>query len=252
LYVALDCEHLHASSARYALADVEEVVIGRAEQRSARRCVEQGASRLSLGLPDRWLSSSHACLSRVLGKWMLEDSKSKNGTFVNGAPITRVELADGDVVEAGHVFFVFRDVEVPASGASGDAEAKALPSSAPGLRTLVPHLEDSFAKLARVAPSEVSVVVHGESGTGKELIARAIHQLSGRPGPFIAVNCGALPPALVEGELFGHKKGAFSGATEDRPGLVRAAHHGTLFLDEIGDLPAAAQPAFLRVLQGAK
>ena len=219
LYVALDCEHLHVSSARYALAGVDEVVIGRNEQRSARRSIEQGVPRLSLGLPDRWLSSTHACLSRLLGKWMLVDAKSKNGTFVNGAPITRVELADGDVVETGHVFFVFRSVEAPTGDAPGDTEAAGLPSPAPGLRTLVPHLEERFAKLARVAPSDVSVVVHGESGTGKELIARAVHQLSGRPGPFIAVNCGALPPALIEGELFGHKKGAFSGATEDRPGL---------------------------------
>jgi DNA-binding NtrC family response regulator len=249
LYVALDCEHLHASSARYALGGVAEVVIGRAEERSARRSSVGGALRLSLGLPDRWLSSTHALLSPLLGKWILEDAESKNGTFVNGAPIKRVELADGDVVEAGHVFFVFRCVESPTSGASGDSEGARLPSPAPGLRTLVPHLEESFAKLARVAPSDVSVVIHGESGTGKELIARAVHQLSGRPGPFIAVNCGALPPALIESELFGHKKGAFSGATEDRPGLVRAAHRGTLFLDEIGDLPAAAQPAFLRVLQ---
>jgi DNA-binding NtrC family response regulator len=247
LYVAFDCEHLHASSARHSLAGVYEVVIGRAEQRSARRSSEGGALRLSLGLPDRWLSSSHAYLSRVLGKWILEDATSKNGTFVNGTRITRVELADGDVVECGHVFFVFRCLE--ASGALGDTEAARLPSPASGLRTLVPHLEESFAKLARIAPSDVSVVVHGESGTGKELIARAVHQLSGRPGPFIAVNCGALSPALIESELFGHKKGAFSGATEDRKGWVRAAHRGTLFLDEIGDLPAAAQPAFLRVLQ---
>ena len=249
LYAALDCEHLHASSARYALADVDEVIIGRAEQRSARRSIEGGAPRLSLGLPDRWLSSTHARLSKVLGKWILADAKSKNGTFVNGAPVTRVELADGDVVEAGHIFFVFRCVEALSSSAPGDIEAASLPSPAPGMRTLVPHLEESFARLARVAPSDVSVVVHGESGTGKELIARAVHQLSGRPGPFIAVNCGALPPTLIESELFGYKKGAFSGAIEDRPGLVRAAHRGTLFLDEIGDLSAAAQPAFLRVLQ---
>lgn len=249
LYVALDCEHPHASSARYALAGVDEVVIGRAEQRSTRRSIEQGVPRLSLGLPDRWLSSTHACLSRVLGKWMLVDAKSKNGTFVNGAPVTRVELSDGDVVETGHVFFVFRNVEPLTGSAAGDADAASLPSPAPGLRTLVPGLEDRFAKLARVAPSDVSVVVHGESGTGKELVARGVHQLSGRPGSFVAVNCGALAPALIESELFGHKKGAFSGATEERPGLVRAAHRGTLFLDEIGDLPAAAQPAFLRVLQ---
>ena len=100
-----------------------------------------------------------------------------------------------------------------------------------------------------MARSPVSVVLRGETGTGKEVIARAVHTLSRRPGDFVAMNCGALPDHLVESELFGHKKGAFSGATEDRPGLVRAAHQWTLFLDEIGDLPAPSQAAFLRVLQ---
>ena len=103
--------------------------------------------------------------------------------------------------------------------------------------------------MATFARSQVPVLVSGETGTGKELIASAIHQLSGRPGPFVAVNCGAIAPNLVESELFGYRKGAFSGALEDRPGLVRSSEHGTLLLDEIGDLPLAAQAALLRVLQ---
>jgi transcriptional regulator of acetoin/glycerol metabolism len=249
LYLALECEQPHGASTRHSLAGVDEVVIGRAERRAMHREVERGVSRLTLGVADRWLSGMHVRLTRVLGKWMLEDMESKNGTFVNGSPVKRTELSDGDIVEAGHVFFVFRLSEELLNDAPRDVLATTVPRPAPGCHSLIPHLDLSFARLARVAASDVAVIVYGESGTGKELVARGVHQLSGRPGPFIAVNCGALPSALIESELFGHKKGAFSGATEDRPGLVRAAHRGTLFLDEIGDLPSAAQPAFLRVLQ---
>jgi DNA-binding NtrC family response regulator len=93
------------------------------------------------------------------------------------------------------------------------------------------------------------VLLQGETGTGKELVARAVHELSGRSGAFVAVNCGALPPNLIEAELFGHRRGAFTGAVGERLGLVRAADGGTLFLDEVGELPATSQAAFLRVLQ---
>jgi DNA-binding NtrC family response regulator len=111
------------------------------------------------------------------------------------------------------------------------------------------ELAQRFAQIARIAPSAVPVLVRGETGTGKEVLARAIHEASGRRGPFVAINCGALPRELVESELFGHRRGAFSGASEDREGLVRRAHQGTLFLDEIAELPLESQVALLRVLQ---
>src|SRR5262249_44720989 len=95
----------------------------------------------------------------------------------------------------------------------------------------------------------VPVLLQGESGTGKELLARAIHRLSGRTGEFVAVNCGGIAPNLVEGELFGYRKGAFSGAERDHPGLLLASSGGTLFLDEIGDLPPEARAALWGVLQ---
>src|SRR3989442_1997706 len=117
------------------------------------------------------------------------------------------------------------------------------------MATLSPAFALELERVATFARSQVPVLVSGETGTGKELIASAIHELSGRPGPFVAVNCGAIAPNLVESELFGYRKGAFSGALEDRPGLVRSSEHGTLLLDEIGDLPLAAQAALLRVLQ---
>src|SRR6266852_9046673 len=103
-------------------------------------------------------------------------------------------------------------------------------------------------KLEAIAASTVSVVLQGESGTGKEVAATAMHRLSGRVGPFLPVNCGGLPETLIESELFGSRKGAFSGADKDRPGLVRSADGGTLFLDEIGELSPSAQVALLRVL----
>jgi two-component system response regulator PilR (NtrC family) len=122
----------------------------------------------------------------------------------------------------------------------------------PALQRLVGRSESMqqvHAMVAKVARSMAPVLVHGESGTGKELVARAVHELSSRGGPFIAVNCGAIPENLLEAEFFGYRKGAFTGAAEDREGFFQAAQGGTLFLDEIGDLPLAMQSKLLRVIQ---
>src|SRR5690606_7428814 len=100
-----------------------------------------------------------------------------------------------------------------------------------------------------IASTEASVLILGETGTGKELIARAIHTHSGRDGRFVAINCGGIPEALVDSELFGYEKGTFTGAHTSKEGLIRGAHGGTLFLDEIGNMPLSAQFSLLRTLQ---
>ena len=144
----------------------------------------------------------------------------------------------------------------PGPAPSARTPAAVARTAAPARTALERMVGDSSAMqqvrslVERVALSMAPVLVHGESGTGKELVARAIHECSPRQaGPFVAVNCGAIPEALLEAEFFGYRKGAFTGANEDRGGFFQAAQGGTLFLDEIGDLPLQMQSKLLRVIQ---
>jgi DNA-binding NtrC family response regulator len=242
---ACECDEPLAPSSRHLLDEIDVVTLGRGP-REARRI--HGERRLDLRVPDRRMSGEHCRLERRGGGWLLEDLRSKNGCIVNGALTPRAMLAPGDVVELGHTFFLYADAPAPPDARPDMMEGE-VPAPAGPLVTFVASLERQFAALARIADTAVSVVLLGETGTGKEIVARALHEMSRRPGPFVAVNCGALPESLLESELFGHKKGAFSGAVADRPGFVRSADTGTLFLDEIGELPPPSQVAFLRVLQ---
>jgi DNA-binding NtrC family response regulator len=144
--------------------------------------------------------------------------------------------------------FVFRSDLPTRADTAGDV-AIDLHAQTAAFATLIPELAAAFATLARIAASNVPVLLSGETGAGKELLARAIHERSGREGDFVAINCGAIPDTQVEAQLFGQVKGGFSGATRNEPGYLRAAHRGTLFLDEVGELPQSSQAALLRVLE---
>jgi len=234
-------------SSRHLLDDVDEVSFGRGPRR-ATRAVDGGRSTLEIRIPDPRMSADHGRLFRGPLGWVLEDLRSKNGAVVDGAVTRRAVVTDGTLLELGHTCLMFCVAPVEA-GAAADRMAGDASELPPGLATFDGPLADGFAALAQIARTPVSVVLLGETGTGKELVARALHELSSRAGGFVAVNCGALPSTLLEAELFGSRQGAYTGATSDRLGLIRSSDRGTLFLDEIGELPQAAQAAFLRVLQ---
>ena len=224
-------------AARWSLTGIDRVEIGRGPARAVRR----SGTTLRVDCPDPYMSAGHLRFERERAHWAAIDAGSRNGILVGGARQEHAIVTAREIVEAGRSFFLLRTDE-----AAGPFE---LAAGGDPLATLDPALAARFDELRRIAASDVPVLVGGPTGTGKERIARAIHELSRRRGAFVAVNCGALPATLVESELFGHRKGAFSGAIADSPGLVVASSGGTLFLDEIGDLPAAAQAALLRVLE---
>jgi transcriptional regulator with PAS, ATPase and Fis domain len=249
LFLVMECARPLAGGARVAVSPGDEVVIGRGEARRIARTRDGKLAGARLSVPDRRMSADHARVAAGPEGTFVEDLDSTNGTLVDGASVQRAPLRDGSVLEIGRTLFVYRELVGPRTLKVSDCDAETDDGTPPGLATLSPVLAEAADRLKRVAPSLVTVMLRGETGTGKEITARAVHALSKRPGPFVAINCGAIPANLVESQLFGHLKGAFSGAVRDEPGLVRTAQFGTLFLDEIGDLPPASQAALLRVLQ---
>ncbi|MBW2736384.1 MAG: sigma 54-interacting transcriptional regulator [Deltaproteobacteria bacterium] len=193
-------------------------------------------------IDDPSLSRAHAELElKDLQAWV-RDLGSHNGTFVNGKSVKgRLEIGFGDIVRCGKSLLTIVDDIDAYLGWPQMASVGALVGG-PAMARLVHRVEI-------VAPLRADVLIAGETGTGKELVAELVHQASGRGGPLVAVNCAAVPEPLFESELFGVRRGAFTGATDDRPGLLRQAHRGTVFLDEVGDLPTAVQPKLLRALE---
>jgi transcriptional regulator with PAS, ATPase and Fis domain len=244
LFRVIHCERPLAVPSRHRLGNVDEVSIGRGAD-EWRRTEEAGRRKLSLRTFDPRMSSLHAQLHVAPSGVTISDANSKNGVLVNGRRVSSTVLGDEDVILLGGTFFVFRLIE-PSDGEDDFVPAS---SSRDGVATLLPPLARELATLTRIARSPMPVLVLGETGTGKEVVAQMVHELSGRRGPFVPVNCGALPDTLIESELFGFRKGSFSGAIEDRLGAIRTSDGGTLLLDEVGDLRLAAQPTLLRVLQ---
>jgi len=219
LFLVLEGDRPTAGGVRYCLEGTTTVEFGRSNERSAR--TGDQPETLVVGVPGRSMSATHARIVRKDGGFVLEDLGSTNGSFVNGTRVTERALVDGDVIELGHTLFLLRtELSTPAY-APRTVDSVETPAPHPALATLLPPFAEDFATLARVTRSDLTVLVVGDTGTGKELTARGIHELSGRTGPFVAVNCGALPPNLVESSLFGHVKGAFSGAHRDELGFLR-------------------------------
>jgi DNA-binding NtrC family response regulator len=197
------------------------------------------AEGCALRLTDRAASRFHAEISPAPGGFRVRDLGSRNGTRAGGVRVIDATLPAGTALSIGA-----SDVRVEDGGVH-DVDAPRITSlvgEAPLALLLARRIE-------RAARTEAPVLVNGESGTGKELVARALHDLSPRAAaPFVVVDCASIAPTLVQSELFGHEKGAFTGARERREGAFERAHGGTLFLDEIGELPAAVQPQLLGAL----
>jgi DNA-binding NtrC family response regulator len=197
-----------------------------------------------LVLHDPQVSGVHLELHRVGNRIRVRDAGSTNGTWIGPHRVTEVELAPGAELTVGGTLLRF-DID---DGAS----TQVVPSSE-SFGQLVGRsavMRELFALLERVAPKNLSVLVVGETGTGKEEVARAIHDRSPRAArPFVVIDASTLPETLAESLLFGHEKGAFTGAERRAVGLFEAAEGGTVFLDEIGELPVALQAKFLRVLE---
>jgi DNA-binding NtrC family response regulator len=200
------------------------------------------------------VSREHAQVECDRRTFVIRDMGSTNGTLVDGVridgptplePMAEVRIGDAVVKFVPDSASEYAKYRIDGTLTSGARRRSELGSALVGGY----QMDLVTARVERIAPSELSVMLFGESGTGKEVVARELHRLSRRRGMFGAINCAAIPANLLESELFGYKRGAFTGAERDKPGLIRAAHEGTLLLDEIGDMPLEAQAKLLRVLQ---
>jgi transcriptional regulator with GAF, ATPase, and Fis domain len=197
-----------------------------------------------LVLTEDTVSRAHCEILRDAKGYLLRDLHSTNGTFLDGAEVREAYVRAGTLITVGTVQIKFQPYE---------ERIEILPSEKEQLGGLVGRslvIREIFGLLERVGPTEATVLLEGETGTGKDLVAHTIHDLSRRKdGPFVVVDCGAVASTLIESELFGHEKGAYTGATATRQGAFELANGGTIFLDELGELSLDLQPKLLRVLE---
>jgi transcriptional regulator with PAS, ATPase and Fis domain len=225
-----------------------EVVSG--PDRGKRVAVDRGAARIgtaegtTLRLSDPTVSRMHCEIQVAPDRLRLVDAGSTNGTFVDGRRVFDIELGPGTLLSVGG-----STVRVDLGGGPTVIELSSrdrfgeVHGGSSAMRRI-------YAVLEKAAATDATVLITGETGTGKEMVARALHDESSRAaGPFVTIDCGAIPENLIESELFGHVRGAFSGAVADRKGVFEEADGGTVFFDEIGELPVSMQPKLLRALE---
>lgn len=197
---------------------------------------------VGIRLDDREVSRRHALVAYSAGQCEIRDLDSSNGTYVDGKRVASAKLRAGSVLRLGNSLAVIRECVVGVAHSGGPAfHATGLLGGA--------QLALAISPARRAASSSLPIVIEGDTGTGKERIALAIHEWSGRAGPFVAVNCAAIPEGLAEAELFGHRRGAFTGAVQSSQGYFRSAEGGTLLLDEVYSLSPAVQTKLLRALE---
>lgn len=198
----------------------------------------------SLVLQDDTVSRRHCEVIPTTGGIVVRDEGSTNGSFVGGARVYGALFTEAFQLRLGQTLMAVGPLNetVDRQQSTANRFGDLLGTSA--------NMRELFADLARIAPSDVSVLIEGETGTGKELVADSIHKASTRAeGPYVVFDCSAVAPNLAESELFGHERGAFTGAVSSRPGVFEQADGGTIFLDELGELPKDLQPKLLRILE---
>lgn len=208
-------------------------------------CIRVGARQGNeVQLSDSGVSGLHFEITLDDRGYRLKDLDSTNGTFVAGLRVNDIYIKPETVIQVGETQMRFQplsesiEIEIASGASFGGMIGESV------------KMRELFARLEKIAPSDATVLITGETGVGKELVAEAMHEMSPRKdGNFVVLDCGSIPQNLIESELFGHERGAFTGATSAHAGVFERAHKGVVFLDEIGELPLEMQPKLLRVLE---